>query len=177
VCSSGFHEQRKIDAALLRGDTIDAAMKKFAYLGFSKSGVTRHRLHMDKVVRAPQRIDEDRSAADVLVSLADTFFDLDRAQSTGGYQRLTPTATVRAATERRSIGKLIFSDLAFDSTASAQWLRDIDVVWQGMRRVMSRDPLLALALADAVQSKDPRMAKELRDVHDLLTTTRENAAA
>lgn len=176
ICSLGYAEQRKVERALLAGDTIQAVSAKFG--GLPTASLTRHRLnHLDRSVRAPERIDEDRSAADVLIGMADRLTDLDRVTN-DALQHGRSSVAVRATTEARAISKILFADLGLDSTGIAQWLRDLESMWQGMRRLMRADPSLALALADAVQPKDHRMAKELRAVHELLTTaTKETQAA
>ncbi|GAA2749484.1 hypothetical protein [Amnibacterium kyonggiense] len=177
ICSLGYAEQRRVDRALLAGDTIQAVSAKFG--GLPTASLTRHRLnHLDRSVRAPERIDEDRSAADVLIGMADRLMDLDRVTN-DALQHGRSSVAVKATTEARAISKILFSDLGLDSTGTALWLRDLETAWQGMRRVMRQKPDVALLLADAVQDTDARMAKEMRAAHDLLitpTTVKEHAA-
>lgn len=59
----------------------------------------------------------------------------------------------------------------------AQWTRDLDVVWRGIGHWYRADPTVLTVLAGHVEDLDGRMARELRDLHVLLTSNKEPEVA
>lgn len=168
ICSLGYNELRRVNLDLLAGMSIRQVSTKWG--GLPTGSLTRHRLgHLNRSIRRPDPIDENRTAADVLVGLADSLSDLERIRN-DALQKGHTAAAVRATTESRAVAKLLFSDLGLDSTAVAQWVADLEALWGGIARWARSTPGVLTALSQHVD--DPRMKRELRASQEVLAAAK-----
>lgn len=112
TCALSYGELRRVDAALMAGETIEAVS---AWSKIGSGSLTRHRLnHLYWAVREV-RIDETRTAADVLVTLVDTMADVERVRE-DAIRRGNHSAALRASAESRALARMVFTELNVEST-------------------------------------------------------------